>query len=50
MFRAKIEKVAADLAKEHGLSYGWSVFGDWFVGTEEQLAKIGVTEVKTPEN
>jgi hypothetical protein len=43
MYKCTSEKLAQSLAKDFGLSYGWSVFGGWFVGTAEQLGKIGVT-------
>jgi len=43
----KAEDLAKEQAGEEGLFYGWSVFGgDWYVGTEEQLAKIGVFEMR----
>jgi len=39
----KAGQVAKSLANEHGLYYGWTVFGgDWFVGTVEKLSGIGV--------
>ena len=39
----KASEIAARLAEERGLYYGWSVFGgDWYVGTADQLDAIGV--------
>jgi len=42
MFKANTEETARELAREHNLSHGFSVFdGKWYVGTTEQLAAIG---------
>lgn len=41
------ESAARDYAKSMGLAYGWSVFSaGWFVGTPEELKKIGVIDIK----
>ena len=42
MFRCGSEEAAAAKACEVSQFYGLSVFGGWFVGTTEQLSKIGV--------
>ena len=42
MFRCGSEETAAAKADEVSQCYGLSVFGGWFVGTAEQLNKIGV--------
>lgn len=42
MFRCGSEECAACKADERGLVYGLSVFGGWFVGTAEQVHKVGV--------
>ena len=39
----KAAKVAAKIAEKDRNYYGWTVFGgDWFVGTPEELDRIGV--------
>jgi hypothetical protein len=46
MYRCRIEKVAREIATEKSASYGMSVFdGAWYVGTAEELRKIGVVDV-----
>lgn len=48
MYKCRTSEVAKSIAKENNLCYGLSVFGDnsghpsWYVGTLEQLEKIGV--------
>ena len=46
MFKVKNEKTAKEIAKKESLYYGWSIFGDWYVGTSVQLKDIGVCELK----
>lgn len=43
MMRCRLEEVAKKFAEERGQHYGHSIFeGGWWVGTKEELAKIGV--------
>lgn len=50
MFITNTEETAKKIAIEKKKSYGWSVFGQgkWYVGTEEELKKIGVLDPITP--
>lgn len=46
MMRCRVEEVAKKFAEERGQHYGHSVFeGGWWVGTKEELSKIGVVVV-----
>ena len=45
MWKTKAKKLASVIAGENGLRYGRSVFdGSWYVGTEAELAKVGVVQ------
>lgn len=47
MYKLRAANLAADKARETGLSYGWSILSPyWYVGTPEQLERIGVVDVK----
>lgn len=47
MFKFTNEKAAKKAAKEKGLYYGFAVFGgEFYVGTEKQLKKIGIVKPK----
>ncbi len=47
MYSCNTEKMARELAAKDGLRYGWSVFGKFYVGTSEELGRVGVVEVKS---
>ena len=52
MCRCTTYATAEGIARERGLWFGLSVFGGdvpWFVGTAEELRRIGCPEVLTPE-
>jgi hypothetical protein len=47
MGKYRSERLAAVDAKKRGLKYGLSVAGgNWYVGTEEQLKKAAVADIK----
>lgn len=47
MLRCNSEHAAKDFARERGQLYGFSAFtAGWFVGSREQLTRIGVIEPK----
>ncbi len=52
MTRVSTEMRAMVLAVERGLSFGWSVHGGpggaYYIGTSDELLKIGVLEPITP--
>jgi len=50
MYRCNNKDTAEHLAKINKLLYGFSVLDhkSWYVGTKEQLVKIGVYETNTP--
>ena len=50
MYKTVSERLARELALEHRLPYGWSIFpgGGWFVGGRDELRKAGVVEVVEP--
>lgn len=50
MFKRRNEADACECAAQHGLSYGFCVFdGFMYVGTQEQLERIGCINIKKPE-
>lgn len=51
MYKANNADMAKELAKEHNLNYGMSIFdGKWYVGSPEELKKIGVTDIDKSES
>lgn len=49
MIKCNSEDCASKFAAERSEYYGWSIFSPgWFVGTKEQLTKIGVTNPIKP--
>jgi hypothetical protein len=46
MFTCNSESVAKAIAAENKTCYGFSVFGKFYVGTSDELRKIGVVEIK----
>jgi hypothetical protein len=51
MYKVNNAEMAKELAKEYNLSYGMSLFdGKWYVGSPEELKKIGVTDIDKSEN
>lgn len=49
MFRVQTAEQAERIAAREGLRYGWSVFASgWFVGTAEELSRIGCNDTFAP--
>jgi hypothetical protein len=48
MFKVKSGLVASSIAREKGMCWGHDIFGyEYYVGTSEELKKIGVIDIKT---
>jgi hypothetical protein len=48
VIKCSSEELARRFARERSAFYGWSIFGKaWYVGTREQLGKIGCVGVKS---
>ena len=47
MYKTKNEQTAIELAIENNYTYGVSIFdGQYYVGTKEELTRIGVVDIK----
>lgn len=50
MMKCGSRALAQEFANKHGLLLGWSVLAPgWFVGTAEELRRIGVLNPESPK-